>query len=472
MSSGKFVFVVCGSKGHIHSLQLALRYLSYFSSNEIIVLTDEFRNEIPIKWKNVINIKTPSSLSNHQASIYLKTGLHKFLDPKFQYCYLDSDVLAISSNVDKIFSMNAGPVTFSTDHCKMDRFSPAAVINPQMELDYESGSKIIRDLYFEWKSTYQNSIKFYKRIDEYSKYAFNEINDQKFGVFRDYIYRYFVMAQLIMFDPRFKIKYNQRRVVFSIKYLCSLIVFFGLKWLINREFRFMPLNSESHLVKKGNSKNVLHFLKSIKSYGYEFNFFQQKWKDQAGNEIDKESLTWEYFHENRGYYFDLENDKWSTKEGQLIVEERSDLLRQRIREKFGVNVSNPQWQHWNGGVFLFDNSSHEFLDTWHNYTMEIFKDEKWRVRDQGTLIATAWKHGLQDNPTLPIGMNFLADYYADQIQYKGSFIFDFKEGQKGIKPCFLHIYHHFGDEKWKLWQDVIELGKKEGILPADYKYAS
>jgi hypothetical protein len=47
------------------------------------------------------------------------------------------------------------------------------------------------------------------------------------------------------------------------------------------------------------------------------------------------------------------------------------------------------WQHWNGGVFLFDDSSVEFLSSWHEKTvMRIFDLPNWKTRDQGTLIAT------------------------------------------------------------------------------------
>ena len=62
-----------------------------------------------------------------------------------------------------------------------------------------------------------------------------------------------------------------------------------------------------------------------------------------------------------------------------------DHLRQAIGSKFGVDVFDPEWQHWNGGVFLFDSGSMDFLDTWHTYTRAIFDDPGWKTRDQGTL---------------------------------------------------------------------------------------
>jgi lipopolysaccharide biosynthesis glycosyltransferase len=51
---------------------------------------------------------------------------------------------------------------------------------------------------------------------------------------------------------------------------------------------------------------------------------------------------------------------------------------------------------------------------------------------------------LQDLKTLPIEFNFLADYNHETLDYQ----------DKEIKPCFLHIYHHWGNKEWDVWRDV------------------
>src|SRR5258708_17218314 len=127
MSINKFVFVVCGGREHIDTLHFSLRYLKLFSKNEIVVVTDSLRNGTPVEHNNVVDIKTPEHFTNHQASIYLKTGLNKFLPKGFTYCYLDTDVVALNQECDDIFKHKQGPVTFAADHCLMPKFSLNAV---------------------------------------------------------------------------------------------------------------------------------------------------------------------------------------------------------------------------------------------------------------------------------------------------------------------------------------------------------
>jgi hypothetical protein len=78
---------------------------------------------------------------------------------------------------------------------------------------------------------------------------------------------------------------------------------------------------------------------------------------------------------------------------------------------FAVDVGLCDWILWNGGVFLFGHESADFFRVWHNFTRQIFANSFWRARDQGTLAATIWKLGLQDQPTLPRLFNFIVDRF-------------------------------------------------------------
>ena len=69
----------------------------YDSKNKIVVITDSGRNEIKIDHNNIIDIETPREFNNHQASIYLKTSINKFLEKGNNYCYLDGDIVRITS---------------------------------------------------------------------------------------------------------------------------------------------------------------------------------------------------------------------------------------------------------------------------------------------------------------------------------------------------------------------------------------
>ncbi len=107
-------------------------------------------------------------------------------------------------------------------------------------------------------------------------------------------------------------------------------------------------------------------------------------------------------------------------------------------------------------MFLFDDSSAHFLEQWHTSTLDIFNDENWRTRDQGTLIATVWKFNLQNHPTLPLVYNLIADYHNKSIEYQNQLTFFVGDGKKLIKPHFIHVYHHWGDKDWTLWSDLVK----------------
>jgi hypothetical protein len=67
---------------------------------------------------------------------------------------------------------------------------------------------------------------------------------------------------------------------------------------------------------------------------------------------------------------------------------------------------------WNGGVFVFDEGSEPFLNSWNEMTRQTRVDPYWRTRDQGTLAGTVWKMGLQDMRVLPSRFNFIVDCMA------------------------------------------------------------
>ncbi|MGM0649608.1 MAG: hypothetical protein ACQES1_03760, partial [Bacteroidota bacterium] len=109
-----FVFVVCGDRKHTETLNFSLKFLKKFSSARIHVITDMSRNKAEIEHDIIIDIKTPDNLSHHEASIYLKTSMHNYLNIKKhdKYCYLDSDVIAVSDKVDNIFQYEPEPILF------------------------------------------------------------------------------------------------------------------------------------------------------------------------------------------------------------------------------------------------------------------------------------------------------------------------------------------------------------------------
>ena len=149
------------------------------------------------------------------------------------------------------------------------------------------------------------------------------------------------------------------------------------------------------------------------------------------------------------------------------VKGECDHLRESILAKFAIEVNDPNWQHWNGGVYLFDSESTDFLDTWHNFTRAIFDDPGWKTRDQGTLVATVWKFGLESQPTLDRKFNCIVDpmwRVADSARAgttPSSYAVDSSyslNGGPGTHPYLLHFINGgVGAVGWKNWDDAAAL---------------
>lgn len=132
-AQGRFVFVVCGPVSHLLTLRTAVHHLRPLAATEIWVLTDSTRNEHVIDIEGVdrvVDVATPTDLDHHQASIWLKTSVHRHLPPG-EWCYLDSDIIAVAPGMEEVFSQRRGPVVFASDvtirENSVDRFSPWAM---------------------------------------------------------------------------------------------------------------------------------------------------------------------------------------------------------------------------------------------------------------------------------------------------------------------------------------------------------
>jgi hypothetical protein len=395
MPANKFVFVVCGAREHLDTLHFSLAYIRHFSKNEIIVVTDAGRNEIAVEHDNVIDIKTPENFTHHQASIYLKTGLHRFLPKGHNYCYLDTDVIALSSDCDNIFSYQKGPVTFAADHCRMPKFSPHAV----------KCDCLVRNRH--------------------------EIAELE--------------ALMEKFDPARK----QQDPVMEKK-----------KQNLIRKFEILKQNKFSYLLLS------IRFLLNLHKFKLDEDTYYDRWKkvwhDKEGRVIitPAESMVKD-IEKNSQWRWNALKRRWIGPDGSDVYDLECPHLAQYIFNRFNIEVKDKNFQHWNGGVFLFNDESHAFLEAWFNKTMQIFTFPDWMTRDQGTLIATVWQFGLQNQPLLPKKFNFIADWHNHKLMIddKGSFTDDaFKTRWQ---PALIHIYHNFGKKGWDIW-DYVE-GVKESF---------
>jgi hypothetical protein len=143
------VFVVCGPAEHVDTLHTALRWLRPRTRQEILVVTDPARNQVPVVHDVVIEVATPPDLDDKAASIWIKTSLHRHVPLDRTACYLDTDVVAVRNDVDAAFDELVGPVTFADDRMirenGVDRFSPAAMTCPESGVGQDSSCAHLRD---------------------------------------------------------------------------------------------------------------------------------------------------------------------------------------------------------------------------------------------------------------------------------------------------------------------------------------
>jgi len=377
---GTFVFVVCGAEEHIDTLHFSLRYLKKFSKNEILVLTDSKRNEKSVIHSHIIDVRTPENFSHHQASIFLKVGIHNHLPKGKNYCYLDTDVVAISSDVDAIFDEFIAPIRFAADHCSVNKFSPIAVNCGCLE----SKLPVRQDLKARLDKADAKGTPKYKKKRQLIGY-FEELKTNlplriKTAIRYVFAWKTFRLNEAFWFDKRKRIWYD---------------------------------NENTPIIFEADTKQI---------------------EEQTGLKYHRSRLT------------------WVDKNGFDIWLDDCDHLIDRIKEKFNISVTTRQWQHWNGGVFLFNDQSHGFLNAWLDKTMQIFEDPKWHTRDQGTLVATAWQFGLKDHKVLDKKWNFIADFENNDVQLKEETgVFTTDRFKTSHHPAFVHVYHHFGDTNWYVW---------------------
>ncbi|MCW5906341.1 MAG: hypothetical protein KIS94_00640 [Chitinophagales bacterium] len=383
-----FVFVVCGSVEHIDALHFSIKALRNVSDAEIVVVTDTSRNEAAVQHPNLIDVKTPAHFTHHQASIFLKTGLHKYLPVGNLYCYLDTDVIALDEKVNEIFAQFNSPITFAKDHCLMDRFSPSA-ISCNCKKEFDEWEAELKALFVRYKDL--SRIPEDKEKKERLLKKFEEIKKDK------------------------------------LHYAFTSVRF----WLTRKTFRF---DDDTFYDKE----NFVWHDKNYRPIIFE--------KDVGGAiEAIEQSTT---------YRCNRENTRIWTRNGKNVFDCRCNHLQEQIEKDFGIVISEPEWQHWNGGVFLFNEKSIPFLNAWHNKTIRIFGLPNWKTRDQGTLIATAWEFGLQHAHILPVEFNLIADYEHRHMTHLGNLQFTFGENTDILCPHFVHVYHHWGDKSWDVWNAI------------------
>lgn len=396
-SENIFVYAVCGPASYIESLELSLEFLEKFSKNKAIVITDSSRNKKEVKHEHVIDIKTDPALTDHQASVFLKTSLHTYLNPENKYCYIDTDVLAISDKVDEIFQQKFEFIGLCADNVSLDFYSPFAC-NCSCISDWENAVRLL----------------------------------EKASL--DYDVKHMQWQQLIN-NPQGK---ELMRKIETIKKHPFKNAFSSLRfWLLYNT----------------------PFYKNITLGKYNLNKKTMQWTNSQNQVVlcPIESFT-EFVAKQTGFVFNNDKKFWTRKNQKNDVTIlKCNHLHQAINKYFNIKILPENWQHPNGGVFLFDKTSSEFLNQWHQFTMEIFNKPHWKTRDQGTLAACMWKHGIQNNKLLSSNFNYIIDYNKNDTSYNIDKGFSKNKSTNTDNPYLVHVCNHFNDTNWALWNDIMKI---------------
>lgn len=107
------------------ALGVALEFLRRATRAEIVVV--QRAGDTQAAHDQCLALDVPEGLSTHQAAIWLKTGIHRAIGLERPFCYLDSDVLVLSPEIEQVFDQSAAAIAFATDHVPLDTFSRFAV---------------------------------------------------------------------------------------------------------------------------------------------------------------------------------------------------------------------------------------------------------------------------------------------------------------------------------------------------------
>ena len=117
-----FVFCACGNDSAARA-NVALKFLKRFTKLDIVVI--KARSYVPIYHDQVLESRVPDRFTAAAAAISLKTTLHRILpSASAEWCYLDTNVVAVDRDVDRVFKNRRGPVAFACDDAEIDSLSP------------------------------------------------------------------------------------------------------------------------------------------------------------------------------------------------------------------------------------------------------------------------------------------------------------------------------------------------------------
>lgn len=378
MSNRNYVFAVCGESKYLRQCEDAVMRLGNFSSLPIYIITDVKRNDSKITAEaKIIEVETPGDLNHHQASIYLKTSLPHFLPVQTSsYCYLDSDVFAVSDKADTIFDCEHEGIGFAQDLYTVNEFSAYVFNDGFLEKRLAENQEVV------------SLISKLEALHHHFKEKQQSPEGKKLEAFLSTVKK----------DP--------------FRNLLPLS-----NYLFARAFKF----------EKQKIRDDLYYKSAAKA-----------WVDKNENEIlfDYPSRINKLLSSSP-YKFDKKKGSWLNPKGEKVFSMKHPKLREWLTQQTNRQFSGEE-RLLNGGVFVFDQRAIPFFNTWHDEVMKQLPDNSFRNRDQAALFLAAQKYpGLIGKP-LDSCYNFLVDeqhpkFYFHAKKGVGGY------GTHWRKPIFMHF---------------------------------
>jgi len=405
VSETGFVLAVCGGEPQLARLDEALAFLAAFSSRPVTVVTDPRRNSRLVSAPRVVEVAAPAELDDRAAAIWLKTSLPELLpellpEPdagESPLCYLDSDVLAVSPEVDRIFDSFVPPATFASDlpsaAADLRRFSRHAVACPCRE----EGERLER---------------FFARLDALT--ALHGAQDELAALDDPAYYRgarfegerrrgRWWRGVARAWRPDGSLRFEQEFVdgePVVIRY-----AFGGSAWRLEKE------RGDLRGVWRDGQGSFRWVGEGVRGY----------WEDERRDSFRRlatadggeEAWWFRAGAPRRRWVARPDHDHggvWLDPAGADLGE--CDHLAEAIEVAFGIAIPDRRWVPWNGGVFLFDSRARPLFARWRALCEAVRADPRFVPRDQGALVAAAHAEGLASHARLPGRFNRIVDRRA------------------------------------------------------------
>ena len=315
-----YVYAVVGRGKYSSRVDQSLRRLQSLTAYNIFVVAGKGRHDVT-STSDIIEVAVPADLNDHQASIWLKTSLHRHLPSGSSYCYLDSDILPIRKP-DAIFESYSSPGMLARDHATIDQFSPYAL---------HCGC-------LKQKVDQQKHLQTY--IDRFANHSHSRL-------------------------PKDVLEQQQARLHVLLSNQSTL-----QKW--KHFLMFNLANRRYHL------NNEFYFDKT-----------EQAWLD-GNDEIILYHEPNLHIQRHAPFTHDAKTGQWYNPDQEDIHDVQCQHLRERMSDQFGIATDGHE-RLWNGGLILFDDTSADFMHTWHQLAVGMLADPQWQTRDQAALFMAARK---------------------------------------------------------------------------------